>query len=130
MSAADGAGAGATLAEAFASIPELRDQMARVLAALEDHAAAERVRAAVDGGLHPDHAYSPDQVASLLGITRASVLKVSKDLLPRVRSGRVLGIDVMAYRGDVTAQEAAAYKAGSRDRVRTGALRAATRRMG
>ena len=112
MSAAD------LLASAFESLPELRSQLERVTQSLEKQAASERVRAAIEDGLHPDHAYSSRQAAQFLGIEAASVPKVSRTLLPRVRSGRFLGIDILAYRGDVTAAEAKAYKEATRDRVR------------
>ena len=117
MSAAD------LLAEAFGSLPDIRDRLERATRALEDRARADSVRAAIDDGLHPDHAYSPEQAAQFLGIERASVVKVSKILLPRVRSGRILGIDLMAYRGDITADDATAYKASMRARVRAAAIR-------
>ena len=76
------------------------------------------VRDAEGEGLHPDHGYSSAQAAKFLGVKAASVAKISPQLLPRVRSGRFLGIDLMAYRGDVTPQDARAYKEARRDQVR------------
>lgn len=79
---------------------------------------AADVRDAAEGGLHPDHAYSSAEAAKFLGVRPSSVAKISRQLLPRVRSGRFLGIDLLAYRGDVTPQDAAAYKEARRGRIR------------
>jgi len=82
---------------------------------------AADVRDAAEDGLHPDHAYSSAEAARFLGVQPSSVAKISRQLLPRVRSGRFLGIDLLAYRGDVTPQDAAAYKEARRRRIREAA---------
>ena len=79
------------------------------------------VEAAGEGALHPDHAYSYDDAALFLGVHRDSVKSISPHLLPRVRPGRVRGIDVMVYLGYVTPEDAEAYKEAARSRVRAAA---------
>ncbi|HEX9953465.1 MAG TPA: hypothetical protein VGB53_16975 [Rubricoccaceae bacterium] len=81
---------------------------------VESNARAAAVLGAADEPLHPDHAYPPETACRFIGVKQTSFRKISAVLLPRVRSGRVLGIDLMAYRGDITRDEAAAYKAAKR----------------
>ena len=109
MSAAD------ALARAFDALPGLAERLDDIARTLDEHARADALR--LDDGLHPDHAYSPEQCAAFLGVAPQSVRRISPELLPRVRSGRVLGIDLLAYRGDIGAADAAAYKRATRDRV-------------
>ena len=110
------------LAEALQTLLTAGEQLARlesIEARLEEiaaHSTAEQLGAG-EGSLHPDHAYSYDQVAQYLGQKRASVRQISHELLPRVGHGRVLGIDIMAYRGEITYEEATAYKRARRQRV-------------
>lgn len=112
MSAADHFAAGiealTDAADALPAIHDRLDELVRLHGATVEAAAA---LATIEGGLHPDHAYSYADAALFLGVSAETVRKVPKPLLPRVRSGRVLGIDVMAYRGDVSPEAARAYKA-------------------
>jgi hypothetical protein len=101
------AGAG----EALDMIPA---RIERAMRLVESNARAAAVLEAADEPLHPDHAYAPEAACRFLGLKQTSFRKISAVLLPRVRSGRVLGVDLMAYRGDVTRDEAAAYKAAKR----------------
>ncbi|HEX9950188.1 MAG TPA: hypothetical protein VGB53_00325 [Rubricoccaceae bacterium] len=117
MSSATGPSSALALAAAFDALdqlPAIREELSRAAKALTNQATAGAIVAALEDGLHPDHAYAPEMACRFLGITRKSYLKVSKILLPRVGSGRVLGIDLMAYRGDVSRDEAAAFKAARR----------------
>lgn len=105
---AEGIGALTEAADSLPAIRERLDELVRQHGATVEAAAAIAV---VEGGLHPDHAYSNAAASRFLGVKAATVRKLSPILLPRVRGGRVLGIDVMAYRGDVTPEAARAYKA-------------------
>lgn len=116
-----------SLAAAFAALdrlPEIERQLVRATAALTNQATAEAMAAALDDGLHPDHAYTAVMAAKIVGYTPGSLRKVPEALLPRVRAGRFRGIDLMAFRGDVTHQEAKAYKEASSARVRAMSRRA------
>ena len=113
---ADRAGVPHAVAEHFG--PLLRLLRAAIPDAPASADVAGAVRDAEGEGLHPDHAYSSAEAAKFLGVKPASVAKISPQLLPRVRSGRFLGVDLMAYRGDVTPQDASAYKAARKRRIR------------
>jgi hypothetical protein len=97
--------------DALDQIPARIESSMRIV---ESNARAAAVLEAADDPLHPDHAYPPEAACRFLGVKQTSFRKISAVLLPRVRSGRVLGIDLMAYRGDITSDEAAAYKAAKR----------------
>ena len=112
------AGAFATVLGAAADLAAIRERLAAAARALQAQATAGAVLAALEDGLHPDHGYDPEQGARFLGMKRSSYLKVSPELLPRFGAGRVLGIDLMAMRGDLTREEAAAYKAAKTAGVR------------
>lgn len=106
------------LADSFARILAVGDDIAacrgelrRAADALASQAEAHAVEAALADGLHPDHGYTYAQAGRFLGVKAKTVANTSVELLPRVRPGVVLGIDVMAFRGDVSYEAAAAYKA-------------------
>lgn len=87
------------------------------LRAVRAAATAEALLAALDDGLHPDHDYLPAQAAEFLGLKKTSYDSIPRSLLPRRKGGFVRGVDLMAYRGDVTREEAEAYKAAKRESV-------------
>lgn len=99
------------------------DDLRRIVAeAVRENAAGPAATpSTAEDGLHPDYAYSSKDAAKFLGVEPASVAKISRQLLPRVRSGRFLGVDILAYRGDVSARDAAAYKDARLGRIRAAA---------
>lgn len=112
------------LAQSFAGLLEAGsrlDLLPKVLArlddavtALESNATAAALLVAVDDGLHPDHVYSHADAAKLVGKKKATLYKEPEAVLPPVRSrGRAVGfrgVDLMAYRGDITRDVSDAYK--------------------
>lgn len=109
----------AALVEALDAVVQLRiDGAAGDLKAARSNSAAEAMLAAVDGGLHPDHDYLPEQGAAFLGIEASTYNKLSRSLLPRRKGGYARGVDIMAYRGDITYEEARAYKEAKRSAVK------------
>ena len=102
------------LANAGDALDRIPARIERAICLVEANARATAILEAAAETLQPDHAYSPEAACRFLGVKQTSFRKISPLLLPRVRSGRVLGIDLMAYRGDVTSDEAMAYKAAKR----------------
>ena len=98
-------------ADRLSKIPELAEQVERLADAQEAQALQP------DGRLYPDRRYNYGQVADFIGMKRASVRNISKAELPRCGRGYVLGVDIMAYRGQITYDVAEAYKEQCRERV-------------
>lgn len=67
--------------------------------------------------LKPDRRYRYARVADFLGMAKGSVQNLSEAELPRCGGPYVMGVDIMAYRGEITYQEAEAYKRHRRRRV-------------
>lgn len=100
--------------ETLAALPARLDEVVR---AAQANAVAEAVLAVVDEGLHPDRDYLPAQAAAFLGVKRSTYNRIPEAELPRRRGGYARGVDLMAYRGDVSREEAEAYKAAQRAAV-------------
>ena len=96
-------------AERLEGIDELTEQVKRLV----DTRKAENM----PHELSPDRGYNYGEVADFLGIKRSSVRAIPRAELPRIRKATVLGVDVMAYRGEITYDEAEAYKEVRRQRV-------------
>ena len=100
----------------LAALPALVERVEGVARAVGAQATAAAVLAALEQGLHPDHLYTTAQAASFLGLKASSANKLPHDLCPHM-GGRWRGVDIMAYRGDLTREEAAAYKEAKRKAV-------------
>jgi len=87
-------------------LPRLVDELERVV----DMRKVEALRRALPDGLHPDHRYDYKGAAKFLGMKPSSVKSIPAVDLPRAAPGRIEGIDLMAYRGDITYEMARQYK--------------------
>lgn len=67
--------------------------------------------------LHADYVYAPEDAARFLGLKRSTYNRLTEVDLPKLRSGRARGVDLMAYRGDISHREAEAYKKAKREAV-------------
>jgi hypothetical protein len=102
--------------ERLAALPALIERVEEVARAVGAHAMAAAVLAALEEGLHPDHVYTTAKAARFLGMKASSANKLPHALCPHT-GGRWRGVDIMAYRGDLTREEAAAYKEAKRRAV-------------
>jgi hypothetical protein len=104
--------------EDLTSAADRLDQLDDVADEMERLANAQRAAAVAEGDeLRPDRRYRYARVADFLGMKKASVQNLSRTELPRCGGAYVLGVDIMAYRGEITYDVAAAYKRHRRRRV-------------
>ena len=109
----------AALVEANAIIVKhVIEKAAGDLRTARSNSAAEALLAALEEGLHPDHDYLPAQASQFLGVEKSTFNRISRVLLPRRRGGYTRGVDIMAYRGDISHEDAKAYKAAKREAVK------------
>ena len=94
-------------------LPRLVDELERVV----DMRKVEALRRVLPGSLHPDHRYDYKQTSKFLGMKPSSVKSIPPVDLPRAAPGRIEGIDLMAYRGDITYEMARQYKLARREAV-------------
>lgn len=103
-----------TLTEAAGDLEKIRE-VARQVERIAD---AQKGAAIAEGDeLKPDRRYRYDKVAEFLGCAKGTVQNTSEAELPRCGGAYVLGVDIMAYRGEITYAEAKAYKEHRRRRV-------------
>ena len=105
------------LSEAGKTLAGLPERVESILSSAEAAAHAQALLAVLAEGLHPDRDYLPEQAAAFLGVKQSSYHAISRIELPRRRGGFARGVDLMAYRGDVTREEAEAYKRAQRQAV-------------
>ena len=107
------------IAEGLASIKRASDRLEGLDALTEQmkRMADHKTAGALPASLEPDKAYGYEEASEFIGMKPQSVRAISKTELPRVRRGAVLGVDIMAYLGEITYDEAAAYKEARRQRV-------------
>ena len=102
-------------------LPKVVERLDKAVDLLEASSSAVALREVVEDGLHPDHVYSFDEAARFVGKKRSSLYKEHEALLPPVKSrGRTIGfrgIDLLAYRGDITVDTARAYKEAQLDAI-------------
>ncbi len=94
-------------------LPRLVDELERVV----DMRKVEALRRVLPGSLHPDHRYDYKQTAQFLGMKPSSVKSIPAVDLVRAAPGRIEGIDLMAYRGDITYEMARQYKHARREAI-------------
>ena len=96
------------------ALPRVVERLDKAVELLEASSAAVALMKVVEDGLHPDRVYSFDEAARFVGKKKSSLYKEPEAVLPPVKSrGRSIGfrgIDLLAYRGDITRDVADAYK--------------------
>ena len=102
-------------------LPRVVERLDRAVALLEADSTAAALLAVVEGGLHPDHVYKHEEAARFVGKKKSTLYKEPEAILPPVKSsGRAIGfrgIDLLAYRGDITVDTARAYKEAQVDAI-------------
>ena len=107
----------AALLRAGETLDALPERVEAIVRAAEASSQAAAMLAVIDEGLHPDRDYLPEQAAAFLGIKRSSYHAIPRALLPRRPGGFARGVDLMAYRGDISHDVAKAYKRAQREAV-------------
>ena len=107
----------------FSLLRQILDAVAHITDRIDSVLRTSDDRDPTAHALHADYVYAPEEAARFLGLKRSTYNRLTEVDLPKLRSGRARGVDLMAYRGDITQAEAAALGAAWHEAGGEGAAR-------